>query len=161
MEQSHPDRKHSPHGDSQSLMDIRVIRPHIPDGTLPIALKVSYGDSATPASCASDYRSGDLYLSPTNIWIIQSGMWEQWDSSVRLLLDIDGDERYTSPCQSQGIQLLEDERLHGRHVMEVRRRFSLGKADHMTAAVVQRIRATVDENTAGAEVRADQCLHAY
>ena len=116
-----------------------TLQPYIPDNVFPIMLTVFHGDSPSPDCPANSLRSGELYLSPSNIWIVQCGEWTRWNPPVSLLHDINGDKLYTSPCAIQGLKLVMDEAMYTGQLPGTRQQLSLSNDEDMTAAIGERI----------------------
>ncbi|KAF8435844.1 hypothetical protein L210DRAFT_3648501 [Boletus edulis BED1] len=124
-----------------------TIKPCVPKDVFPIVLAVYNGDSPSPDRPAVGLRSGELYLGPSDIWIVQSGVWANWKPSVSLMLDIDNDELYISPCATGGIQFVVDQATHEDNLPLTRLALGLQDSDDMTAVIAERIRAASAINT--------------
>lgn len=127
------------HEQPTSTDNTKTLIPFTADVPFPINLKVTHGDNPSPNITAFGRRSGDIYIGPATIYIIQSSKWTPWNPTTPLLLDFDGDELYTSPCADLGLRLVDSEEESADRVASMRRDLKLGDQDDLTAAVIQRI----------------------
>jgi len=138
-----PHAQHKVSTISWAMPQYLTLRPYIPDHLLPIMLTVLHGDSPLPDHPATDLLSGGLYVSPTNIWIIQDDEWMRWNPPTSLLLNIDSDKLYTSPCAVWGIQLVMDKETYTQWLPQTRQQLGLSNGEDMTTSIIERIWAVV------------------
>lgn len=129
------------------ISEAPYLEPYSPEQVFPIKISVFETDSDIPDICHLSLRDGDLYLCPSQIWIVQGVRWLPWVPDQSILLDFDGQEFYTAPCAAQGLRLVKEEETHKLDLSATRRVLGLADTDDMTPKLIELIRASTKRRT--------------
>ncbi|KAG9311146.1 hypothetical protein JVU11DRAFT_8209 [Chiua virens] len=120
-----------------------VLQPYISEGLFPIMLTVFHGEATSPDRSITDNRSGDLYMSHSDIWIFQDHDWIKWVPTRALKVTIDDDTVYAAPCATQGLQIVSSESDFHSSIHTARDALGLGDTDDMIEQLMKKLRAVV------------------